>query len=202
MVLDYMGGSWPLQGISLKNLTLKLVMLIALVTGQRGQAIHMLKLSSMTVKYDSVEFIIEDKVKTSGPGRQQPLLVLPVYAPDINLCVAATLSQYVLNTAPLRSSGADKLFVSFIKPHSVVSRDTISRWIIAVMKLAGVDTRAYKAHSTRAASTSAAAKGNVPLDTILRTAGWTNATTFAKYYNKQIIDSNVYGNVVVASVDA
>ena len=38
-VLDYLSLFWPLDGISLKELTLKLVMLIALTTGQRCQTL-------------------------------------------------------------------------------------------------------------------------------------------------------------------
>jgi hypothetical protein len=47
---------------------------------------------------------------------------------------------------------------------------------------AGVKTK-YTAHSTRAASTSAAAKW-IPLDVILTQAGWSSCKTFAQYYQK------------------
>ena len=39
-VLDYLSLFWPLQEINLKELTLKLVMLIALTTGQRCQTLR------------------------------------------------------------------------------------------------------------------------------------------------------------------
>ena len=44
-VLDYLSLFWPLDEISLKELTLKLVMLIALTTGQRCQTLTFLNIS-------------------------------------------------------------------------------------------------------------------------------------------------------------
>ena len=41
-------------------------------------------------------------------------------------------------------------------------------------------------HSTRAASTSAALRGGTDIDTILSTAGWSSARTFARFYQKPI----------------
>ena len=49
---------------------------------------------------------------------------------------------------------------------------------------AGVDVSEFKAHSFRAASTSAAANKGVPINFILQTADWTNASTFAKFYDR------------------
>ena len=49
---------------------------------------------------------------------------------------------------------------------------------------AGVDVSEFKAHSFRAASTSAAANKGVPINFILQTAGWANASTFAKFYER------------------
>lgn len=196
IVLSFIKNNWPRKNLELKELTLKLVILIALVSGQRGQSIHLMKLENMIVKSDSVEFRIRDQVKTSAPGKTQPVIVLPIYKIDLDLCVAATLSDYVIRTAQFRSSSDSSLFISFVKPFKPVSRDTISRWIVQVLKLAGIDTSIYKAHSTRSASTSAASK-NVPVDTILSTAGWTNAQTFAKYYKKRVVDPGLYADSIL-----
>ena len=47
----------------------------------------------------------------------------------------------------------------------------------------------YEAHSTRAAVASAANKKQVPIDTILSAAGWSNMNTFAQFYSKSIQDN-------------
>mgnify|MGYP001795637579 CR=1 FL=1 len=67
------------------------------------------------------------------------------------------------------------------------------------MQLSGIDINLFKTHSTRAASTSAAKKAQVPLQEILDRAGWSSAKTFATFYNKEVIPSNVnsYAEVVL-----
>ena len=64
---------------------------------------------------------------------------------------------------------------------------TISRWIRTVIGYAGNDCVKYKSHSVRAASSSKAFSCNVHIDNILKVAGWTNAHTFAQYYNKKLM---------------
>lgn len=73
------------------------------------------------------------------------------------------------------------MLIGYQKPHKPVSTNTIARWLKNVMAKAGIDTSVYKAHSTRAAVTSAAKGKQVPIDTILSAAGWSNVSTFARF---------------------
>jgi len=76
--------------------------------------------------------------------------------------------------------------ISTIRTHEAVSKQTIGRWIMLIMMKAGIHT-SFKPHSTRrAAATSMANLRGVPMQQIVKTAGWANARTFAKYYNKPI----------------
>ena len=77
------------------------------------------------------------------------------------------------------------MFISYIKPHGPVSRDSISRWLKSVMVSAGVDCSVYKPHSIRSAAVSKAKNNMVPTDEILKTAGWSSEKTFAKFYDKK-----------------
>lgn len=62
-----------------------------------------------------------------------------------------------------------------MKPYNHASKATIGRWIKTVLKTAGVDINKYKPHSTRSASTSAAVRTvNVPIDKVMKAAGWSN----------------------------
>ena len=58
----------------------------------------------------------------------------------------------------------------------------------------------FSAHSTCATSTSAAKTGQVPVEQILKAAGWSNAKTFGQYYNKNIVDNVNYRNTLLSSV--
>lgn len=69
------------------------------------------------------------------------------------------------------------MLIGYQKPHKPVSTNTVARWLKNVMAKAGIDTSVYKAHSTRAAVTSAAKGKQVPIDTILSAAGWSNRST-------------------------
>ena len=55
----------------------------------------------------------------------------------------------------------------------------------------------FKAHSTRAVATSAV-KNDVDINTIMKTAGWARARTFATYYNKPISTEDKFGTAVLS----
>ena len=58
------------------------------------------------------------------------------------------------------------------------------------MKDAGVDVTQFKPHSTRAASTSKAKAAAVPIQEILKTAGWSSSRCFDRCYNKPVQTNN------------
>ena len=99
------------------------------------------------------------------------------------------LQEYIDRTKVLRGSHT-QLFLTYLKPYNPASKDTISRWVELTMKLAGIDTNTFQAHSCRSASTTAAKTSGLTLEEILRSAGWSNETTIAKYYKKNIISKN------------
>ena len=185
IVLDFLRKLAPIYKLSLKQLTLKLTMLIALVTAQRAQTLKKLKISNLRYEGSSAIFRSSEFLKQTRPGHMGFTLSLRDYPPDRRLCLVHYLKFYLNVTKKLRN-GEDQLFVSFRKPHGPVSKDTISRWLAIVLKQAGVNIEQFRPHSTRAASTSAADKLGVPIQEIMRTAGWSKAATFQQYYNKPI----------------
>ena len=176
IVLKYLRRHSPADKLNLQDLTIKLATLCSLVTGQHCQTIQLMDLENLQITKSSAKFPITDLVKHSRPGMDQPLLILilPAYPVDRRLCVLKYLKQYILATKNLRSSS--KLFISYLKPHREVSPSSISLWGKLSLKNAGIDTNCFAAHSTRAASTSAAKMQNVPLETIMRAAGWTSSS--------------------------
>ena len=74
-----------------------------------------------------------------------------------------------------------------MSPHTPVCKQTLSiTWIRKVLQLAGIDTTIFKSYSTRSASTSAAHAANVPIATILKTAGWASDCVFKIFYKKAL----------------
>ena len=182
VVLDYIKKLSPVKVLTLKRLTFKLVMLIALLTGQRCQTMHALTVANTTVTDSCVKFRVNSLLKQSRLNYHLHELKIKAYAPDRRRCIVTVIREYLKRTENIRTS--DNLLISYVKPFKAVSRDTISRWVKTVLGLSGVDTTIFTAHSTRAAATTSAKGLHVPLNTIMRTAGWSNSNTFAKYYDK------------------
>ena len=71
--------------------------------------------------------------------------------------------------------------------HKNVSKDTIARRIRKVVQMSGVDTKKYSAGSVQPAAVSKANAMAVPIMHIIAKAGWSRETTFAKHYDKEIV---------------
>ena len=68
---------------------------------------------------------------------------------------------------------------------------TIARWLKTVLdKAAGIDTNIFHAHSTRAASNSAAKTAKLSVNTIMTATGWTNAFIFSEFCDKPVISES------------
>ena len=59
-------------------------------------------------------------------------------------------------------------FLSIIDPHEANSTSTVSHWTVEVLVLAGTETKAFTAHSTRSTSTFKAKILRVPTKEILK----------------------------------
>ena len=84
------------------------------------------------------------------------------------------LKQYLKQIAALRKD-CKQLFISYVKPHGQVSRDTISRWLKIVMTRGGIDVKKFASHSVRSAAVSKASAKFVSADKVLKVAEWSNA---------------------------
>ena len=191
IVLDYLKTIAPKEKLTLKQLTQKLAMLCLLVTGNRCQSLALMDINTMFKEKSSYKFPINELVKQSRPGKEQPVLVLPAYPVDRRLCVYTYLTEYLSRTNDIRKSS--KLFISCCRPHNHVSTASIGRWIKNVMSDANIDIDKFKAHSVRSASTNAAISMNVPIDTVMKTAGWSRESTFSKYYKKPLLNDKIFG---------
>ena len=199
VVLKYLKSEAPATRLSLKELSYKVTMLLLLLSGPRLQTMKLLNIRDFSYTSSSFSFQISSKVKQTRPGTHLPSLTFKAYAPDRRLCVYTYLKEYLAQTENLRGQET-QLLISFQKPYKGVSTHTIGRWAKIVLSQAGIDTAIFSAHSTRAASVSAAKKNGVPLDTIISTAGWSNAGTFKAYYDKPVHDcsSVTYGDVILS----
>lgn len=90
--------------LSLFNLTLKFVMLLALLNGQRTQTLSFFNLDNMHVYEDRIVFCVRNLVKQSRPSYHlKPVTVLARSYSDKMLCVVSCLKVYILKTEQFRS---------------------------------------------------------------------------------------------------
>jgi hypothetical protein len=185
IVFDYIRDMNDNERLSLKQLTLKTVSLMALISSQRVQSIHNICLSSMSVDDAKYVFYL-GRIKQSRPSFKSLYMTLSKFPDEEKLCIFKCLSEYLKRTEDIRN-GCDKVFISYLKPHKHVTKSTIARWIKTFLGLAGVDIKKFSAHSTRAASSSAAKQNGVPIREILNKAGWSSEKTFLKFYNLDVV---------------
>ncbi|XP_071804713.1 uncharacterized protein [Asterias amurensis] len=188
--------------LSLRLLTLKTAMLVALVTAGRCSSLIALDLQFMQKTKTAFVFTLVKPTKCFAASKTAKKVTLTHYPPDSKLCVVKALEVYLQRTKPARGQGKDKLtslFLSFVKPvHAVVSA-TIARWLRTIMASSGIDVSHYRAHSTRGATTSAAARAEVSTAQILKAADWSSESTFTRFYRRDVTTSE-FQTAVLASV--
>ena len=189
-VFNYLRCQPNIADLSLKDLSLRLTFLLLLLSGQRCQTVYYFTMDNMKLSEDKCVFKVTDKVKQTRKGYHIPPIIYECYPHETRLCPVVHIKEYVKRTASLRSADCKQLLVSFIRPHGPVSKTTIARWCKLLLGVAGVDTTNFHCHSTRAASTSYAADGNVNVSCILKAVGWSNEHTFQKFYHKPCVESS------------
>jgi len=109
-----------------------------------------------------------------------------VVPPNLSECNAPTLQEN------------ETSYLSLVRKRLI---DTLARWVKNILSSAGVDTSKFKAHSTRSAATSFAAKQNVNVTDILSAVGWSSEQTFQRFYNRPDQTDFNFGTVILNSSD-
>ncbi|XP_068692889.1 uncharacterized protein [Montipora foliosa] len=113
-VLNYLTSTSTTE-CSLKDLTLKLVTLMSLLSVRRRQTIHYLSLEDMVTSETTVTFVVSKPLKQSKPGSKPTVVEFVAYPDNPNICVVTILKAYLDRTSAL-GGGAQQLFVSYSKP--------------------------------------------------------------------------------------
>lgn len=149
LVINFLAGWHPASSLSLKQLTLKTVALVALTSCDRVQTLQALRVDRVsTTKKGDIEFVIYDILKTTRRGRPARVVKCVKY-PKPELDVAYYVHKYIDRVLFFRLRAFNKgkgkpnqFFLSHMTGLPV-SKTTISRWIKEVMALAGVDTSVF-----------------------------------------------------------
>ena len=185
LVLKYFQNIQDNHELSMGLLTKKVFTILLLVTAQRLQTISLIRTDCVHITGDSCEIEIVDKIKTSKPGSKNVGLKIQRYH-DKKLCALSALEEYMKRTVHMRRH-CEKLFLCYKKPYGEASKDTMANWVKKLLFSIGIVN--YGPHSCRAAASSAMLSTGVPLDDIMFSAGWQNAQTFHRFYNRSNVNT-------------
>lgn len=188
-------GSLENDKLTLRLLSVKLAVLLVITTGQRCQTLRAMDIKNMDITQNYVKIRIGDLLKQTSSKTHLPEIFIEAFKPNPSICVVTALNHYISKTASIRTDS--RLFIITQKPYSGASKDTIAKWIKLGLKLAGIDLTLFTPHSTRSASTSALVN-KVPLDTIIKTAGWARECTFRKFYRKPVTNDSTFSNALLS----
>ncbi|XP_044179688.1 uncharacterized protein LOC122961167 [Acropora millepora] len=98
-VLKFLSSLPNLEEITLKDLSHKVVMLMALLTGQRAQTLHALDTSSMEMTENKITFYITEVLKHTKLGRHQQPIEFVAFEQDPTLCIVSHIKGYLRRTS-------------------------------------------------------------------------------------------------------
>ena len=197
IVLKYLSSLPENIVLPLTALTHKLAMLFALCSANRCSELAALDLNFCSVLADGIKFVIPGLTKTrrKGPPKE---VIFSSFSENRNLCPVSTFLEYRLRTSKLRPKQEEGcLFIAVKKPHRPVTSATIGHWLKKILKQSGIDTSIFSAHSTRGAATSKASTAGISIPDILKTADWSSASTFRRFYHRPI-SSSAFGQAVLS----
>ncbi|VDH93157.1 Hypothetical predicted protein [Mytilus galloprovincialis] len=184
IVLKFLLSQSVNPDLDLKTLTKKLTILLAIAAPKRSSEIARLDIRFMQINNEGAKFQLPGLSKTQSDCNSKEIFY-PKFEDNLKLCVVDCLQAYLKRSVDFREVDMSKpnpLLRTLVKPHKGASSNTIANWIKDIMKLAGIDTTKFKAHSTRGSSTSKAKGQGVSISEILKIADWSNALTFKKFY--------------------
>ena len=187
IVLRFLNSMESNENLSVKNLTMKLAVLLALTSAGRSSDIQKLDINFMDVRQDEIMFTLVKLTKTRKTGSLPLEICFKSFTENEKLDVVKCILSYIDKTTELRSDKTGQLLISFRKPHGPVKSCTIANWLKRMLCFAGIDTDIFKPHSTRSASTSKANKFGVSIQQIMKIANWSSKGTFEKFYCKTLI---------------
>lgn len=146
----------------------------------------------MRIQQQGISFVRCGLAKQDRQNHTMRKIFVPSFSENEKLDPKRHLLSYLDKTSEFRkqlnNDQRGKLFLSFSKPHKPVTSQTISRWILQVIKMAYPDDSLdnVKAHSTRAIGPSWALYKGASLHSVLEAADWSCESTFGRFYLRDL----------------
>lgn len=143
----------------------------------------------MVMQSRGITFIRQGLSKSDRPNHVSTKIFVPSFKEDKRINPTRVLKFYLKKTESFRNSELERkgLFLSIKEPHKAVTSQTISKWIVQLIKLAYADAKfKVRGHSTRAIGPSWALYNGASMKVILEAADWSKETTFTNFYLRDV----------------
>ena len=131
-VLNYLTTMVHVTELTLKDLTLKLTMLLCILTAPRYHTVQLFDIKFIQELERKYQVTVQQKLKQSSPGQHLEPIVLLEFVPDRKLCVITHLREYLKRTKSLRGSKLVSTYpftqliaVEQLQPHMFKNKDLI-----------------------------------------------------------------------------
>ncbi len=191
----------PLQSTNLRSLSLKTALLLALASVKQVGDLQVLSISPACLEFGPNDSKVVLKPRhgyvpkvLSTPFRAQviTLSALPPSEEDRELSLLCPVRALRIYFESFRRT--EQLFVSFGNRAKgrLVTKQRLSKWIVDAVTLAysslGLQCPiGVRAHSTRGIASSWAWSSGVSITEICAAAGWASPSTFARFYNRDVL---------------
>ena len=200
-VLNFLASWHPPASLSFKQLTLKTLVLVAITSSDRAQTLEAIDIEHSEINHEGIFFPIYTLLKTSR--RNRPVRVVKCVKFDIPaLDVSDYVTYYLQRSLKFRLKAVQKglpkprqLFLSYCTGKAL-RRASISKYILEVLQLAGINTTSFKAHTTRGALPSIQSSRGASPFVILSQGDWRNLGTFQRFYERHP-DSSIEGRLIM-----
>ncbi len=184
------------------DLTRKTAFLVAAASGRRVSEIHALSTAEnhLELRKDAAHLL--PRAGFLAKNQTLDFTPTPIILPDLRRaskspdcgpwCPVRALRYYVHRTRPYRGE-IDALFITVNKPVRRASKQTISRWIVSVIKdsITAEDNHLIgsrvRAHDLRSQAAAWALYKGCAIKEIMEAQGWSSATTFQSVYLKDVL---------------
>ena len=85
----------PIESLSLRDITEKLIILLAMGTAHRVRSLSLISTDHKKIEQSGIEIKIVDLIETSRPGAAQPNFFIPFFNNNPTICLSRTISRYL-----------------------------------------------------------------------------------------------------------
>lgn len=211
----------PLAEVSLKLLSLKTALLLALTSVKRVGDLTALSVNPSCLQFAAGDSKVvlhpnpfyQPKVLTSSYRSQ--VIELPALDPTVlqmepelrSLCPVRALRIYTERTLSLRKT--EQLFVCFGAQAlgRALTKQRLAHWLVEALSLAYESAgqqppEGLRAHSTRGVAASWAIWKGASVEDVCQSASWASGNTFARFYKLDVTSTPVACSVLSAVCDA